>query len=154
MKFLNILIPTDFSDSSRHALHYGIGFAKRFNSQLDLLHVTENLPFPAGVDYEGVNVANIDNLLQKHAEQGFEQLIRETPDLGDLRKTTNIRSGVAYMEIINYASEASCDLIILATHGRSGLSHFLMGSVAEKVVRNSPCPVLTVKTPDFEFKQA
>lgn len=154
MKFSNILIPTDFSDSSKHALHYGIGFAKRFNSALDMLHVTESLPFPAGVDYEGFEVANVASVLHEQAEQGFEQLVRETPDLGDLRHTTNIRAGVAYMEIINFAAEQKSDLIILATHGRSGLSHFLMGSVAEKVVRNSPCPVLTVKMPDFEFQQA
>ena len=154
MQFNKILVPTDFSQSSRHALHYAIGFAKRFNTHLHLLHVTEDLPVLSYVDYEGFDLSRFTEHLREDAEKEFERLLRETPDLGDLRTTTKIRSGVSYPEIINEASDQECDLIILATHGRSGLSHFLMGNVAEKVVRNAPCPVLTVKVPEFRFEQA
>ena len=154
MKFDTILIPTDFSPASRHAMHYAIGFAKRFNSHLDLLHVTEDVPALTYVDSVGFDMAHFQTRLKEDAEQEFERLVRETPDLGDLRHAIHLRSGVPYMEIISQAQDTKIDLIILATHGRSGLSHFLMGSVAEKVVRNSPCPVLTVKMPDFKFEQA
>ena len=154
MRFDNILVPSDFSPSSQHAMHYAIDFAKRFNSNLELLHVTEDVPVLSYVDYEGFDLVQYQNRLREDADKEFERLLRETPDLGDLRCRTSITSGVPYMEIISAARDKDSDLIILATHGRSGLSHFLMGSVAEKVVRNSPCPVLTIKRPEFEFKQA
>ena len=154
MRFRKILVPSDFSQASQHALHYAIGFAKCFNTQLRLLHVTEDLPVLSYVDYEGFDLSQFSVRIREDAEKEFERLLRETPDLGDLRTTTAIQSGVPYMAIINEAKEQDCDLIILATHGRSGLGHFLMGSVAEKVVRNSPCPVLTVKMPEFQFESA
>ena len=154
MRFRKILVPSDFSQASLHALHYAIDFAKRFNTQLHLLHVTEDLPVLSYVDYEGFDLSGFAARLREDAEGEFERLLRETPDLGDLQTQTAIQSGVPYMAIINEAKEEDCDLIILATHGRSGLGHFLMGSVAEKVVRNSPCPVLTVKMPEFQFEPA
>ena len=154
VKFDTILVPTDFSPASLHALHYAIGFCKKFGSSLILLHVLEDLPVPTLTAYEGLDIAAYQERLNEDSRLHFERTVRETPDLGDINLTQKSRRGVPYMEIIDEATTSECDLIILATHGRSGLSHFLLGSVAEKIVRNSPCPVLTVKTPDFEFKKA
>ncbi len=154
MRFDRILVPVDFSASSQHALHYAIDFAKRFNSALDLVHVVEIMPVLSYVDYEGIDLEGFQEQLQKDADSEFDRWLRETPDLGDLRSKTHIRRDVPYLEVIDASKDYKSDLIILATHGRSGLSHFLLGSVAEKVVRNSPCPVLTVKKPDFHFEQA
>jgi len=154
MRFKNILVPTDFSDASRHAMHYAIGFCKKFGSSLCLLHVMEDLPVPTLSAYEGIDIGVYRERLEEDSKLQMERLIRETPDLGDINLKTKTRNGVPYMEIIDEAKESETDLIILATHGRSGLSHFLMGSVAEKIVRNSPCPVLTMKMPDFKFEEA
>ena len=154
MKFQIILVPTDYSDSSKHALHYAIGFSKKFGSRLRLLHVIQDLPVLSSSTYEGLDLPLYQERLREDAKRQMEQLVRETPDLHDARIHETLRSGVPYLEIIEEARECKADLIITATHGRSGLTHFLMGSVAEKIVRNSPCPVLTVKTPEFAFESA
>ncbi len=154
MRFQTILVPTDFSDSSRHALHYAIDFSKRFGSKLILLHVIEDLPVLASGAYEGIDIGAYQARLLQDSRDQFERLVRETPDLSDAQIAQRIRNGVPYLEIIEEAKESDVDLIITSTHGRSGLTHFLMGSVAEKIVRNSPCPVLTVKKRGFEFQHA
>lgn len=154
MRFQTILVPTDFSESSRHALHYAIDFSKKFGSRLVLLHVIEDLPVLASGAYEGINIAAYQQRLLQDSRDQFERLVRETPDLSDAETAQKVRNGVPYLEIIEEARETRADLIITSTHGRSGLTHFLMGSVAEKIVRNSPCPVLTVKMRDFAFKPA
>jgi nucleotide-binding universal stress UspA family protein len=154
MKFDKILVPTDFSEGSAHALHYAIGFCKTYGSSLKLLHVIEDLPVPSLTGYEGLDVGVYQERLREDCSLQFERVIRGTPDLGDIAIERCTRHGVPYMQIIEEARESGCDLIVLATHGRSGLSHFLLGSVAEKIVRNAPCPVLTMKMPDFDFENA
>ena len=154
MKFTKILVPTDFSEGSRHALHYAVGFCKQFGSSLVLLHVIEDLPVPSLTGYEGLDLGIYQERLQADSSLQFERVVRETPDLGDIEVERRTRNGLPYLEIIEEARESRVDLIVLATHGRSGLSHFLLGSVAEKIVRNSPCPVLTMRMPEFQFKKA
>ena len=146
-----ILLPTDFSDFSKSSLPWGCEFAEKFGAELHLLHVLQDLiamvpepglAFPPPGDYL--------RELQDAAERALSQL----PDEEWCSRVSIVRAtrqGPPFVEIIRYARENDIDLMILGTHGRSGLAHVLLGSVAERVVRKSPCPVLTIRPPGHEF---
>jgi universal stress protein A len=146
IKLDRILVPSDFSEFSRPAMLYGCAMAARFGAELHLLHIVPDpamlVPEAAAFSVEMME-AQSESLL-KDAEKALEKL---PPDGWENEKPVvrNARVGVAFMEIIDYAREESIDLIVIGTHGRSGLMHVLMGSVAERIVRKAPCPVLTVK---------
>ena len=139
----NILVPTDFSDYSAAAIEHASTFAVMYNAHLHVLHVVKDSPTPA----------------KQHTISGIENIPPYThiPTEDDLRKFVErwlirqskviqaIRFGQPYKEIVKYAHDEDIDLIVIATHGRTGLPHMLTGSVAEKIVRFSPIPVLTVK---------
>jgi universal stress protein A len=146
-----ILVPTDFSDYSRAALGYGCALAEKFGAELHLLHVLQDLvglvpepglAFPPPGDYM--------RELQASAERALDELPGPlAPDGLSIERAT--RQGPPFVEIVRYAREAEIDLIVLGTHGRTGLAHMLLGSVAEKVIRKAPCPVLTVRPSDLQF---
>lgn len=146
-----ILVPTDFSEYSQNALQYGCALAEKFEAELHLLHVLQDLvamvpepglAFPPPGDYM--------QELQKSAELALESLPpAEWNYPGAVTRTT--RTGPPFVEIIRYARDNDVDLLIMGTHGRGGLAHMLLGSVAEKVVRKSPCPVLTVRPDQHQF---
>lgn len=147
-----ILVPTDFSDFSQPALNYGCALAARFESELHLLNV---IPDPIVYAPEpmllAVSVAE-ETLaeLQAASTESLSKLPGE--DWSDACPVIRVtRQGVPFMEILRYASEQDVDLICLGTHGRTGLKHVLMGSVAERIVRKSPCPVLTVRPEGHQF---
>lgn len=146
-----ILLPTDFSEYSKPACNFACAFAEQFGAELHLLHVLQDLvamvpepglAFPPPGDYM--------QELQESAEKGLTQLLDPAWEDGKtiVRST---RQGSPFLEIIRYAKETDVDLIVMGTHGRSGLAHVLLGSVAEKVVRKAPCPVLTVRSADHQF---
>ncbi|GAB4143495.1 MAG: universal stress protein [Planctomycetaceae bacterium] len=146
-----ILVPTDFSEHSANALKYGCALAEKFSSELHLLHVLQDLvamvpepglAFPPPGDYIEELKTSAENALNKLPDPEWSlsaEVVRDT------------RQGPPFLEIVRYAKEKDVDLIVMGTHGRSGLSHMLMGSVAEKVVRKAPCPVLTVRPDQHEF---
>ena len=147
-----ILVPTDFSDFSRPAIDYGCAIAARFESELHLLHVVPDpaLLIPeAGMFSVEAMQAQSDDLAQRARSQ-----LNELPG-GDWDNgkpiIREVRIGTIFLEIIDYARAADIDLIVIGTHGRSALMHVLMGSVAERIVRKSPCPVLTVKPEGHQF---
>ena len=148
----NILVATDFSEGSAAALTYGRALARQFGARLHLLHAVET----AGIDVAGVDtyVAAIPQLRAEFEEQAratLEQTVTDA-DRRDLHAVTALRTLEAPARaIVAYAVEAAIDLIVIGTHGRRGVSHLVMGSVAEKVVRTAPCPVLTVRHPEREF---
>ena len=152
-----ILVPTDFSTASDAAVQYGIALAEAFHASLCLLHVAVRHELQIIVERQLV----IDRFLNEPATTGHHNVARElfsnvlTSDQErGLRAEYVVRaSGVGgpYAEIVRYAKERSVDLIVMGTHGRGFMTHMLMGSVAEKVVRRSPCPVLTVRNPEHEF---
>ena len=147
-----ILLPTDFSEQSHGAAAYACSFAEKFGAELHLLHVVQDLvtmvPEP-GLAYPPP--ANYTAELVAAAEQALARL--PDPSLtANLSVVRTTRQGAPFVEIIRYARDNNVDLIVMGTHGRSGLAHVLLGSVAERVVRKAPCPVLTVRPAGHEFQ--
>ena len=149
-----ILFPTDFSDFSEVALKYALQFATDYKATLHVTHVVDNAyQFSMGA-YPGMipSIMPMVDAMVKEAEKGVQRLAAER--IGQSVKTvTKVLVGRPFEEIINYATSQAIDLIVIGTHGRGGLSHMLLGSVAEKVVRTAQCPVLTVHHPEHEFVQ-
>ena len=143
----SILVPTDFSETSMVAVRYGVALARVFNAQLSLLHVLHE---GFGVEVAAPLSLGLLGAAQDEARERLGQLLTEQ-EREELRSETVLREGVPDAEIVRYAGERNIDLIVLGTHGHSGLAHLLMGGVAEKVVRKAPCPVLTVRHPEHEF---
>ena len=133
-----ILVPTDFSETSDAALKYGIGLAQAFSAQLYLLHVPKT-----GVNFE----ADFPMVQFETAPQERLETLVGEQEARQLRPEYALRIGAPSDEIVRYAGYREIDLIVMGTHGRSGMPHMLMGSVAEKVLRTAPCPVLTVRPP-------
>jgi nucleotide-binding universal stress UspA family protein len=145
-----ILVPVDFSDFSTKALDYALAFADQFDAQVILLHVVEPAVYPESSMLVATALDDLNNDLTKVAQQKLNELKRER--IGDrVSSELLVRLGRAFSEIVAAASELDVDLIILATHGYTGLKHVLLGSTAERVVRHAPCPVLTVRDPEHEF---
>ena len=145
-----ILVPTDFSKHSHNALRYASAFAEKFGSELYLLHVVQDLSLFMADAISGTQpyLPPTEQMIQG-IKESLDRMIRE--QLPNLKVHPLVREGAPFYEIITCAKESDIDLIILGTHGRGILAHMLMGSVAEKVVRKAPCPVLTVRDPEHEF---
>ncbi len=148
-----ILAPIDFSDYSKNALKYAAQFAKEFNSELYLVYVVEPMIYPADFSMGQIAIPSADIDLQTRAE---EELVNLSKTLDpSIRVETMIKTGKPFVEIIETAKEKDIDLIIIATHGHTGVEHLLFGSTAEKIVRKAPCPVLTLREPikGFQFNK-
>jgi universal stress protein A len=152
MTLKNILVATDFSEPSDAALTYGRELAGRFDATLHVLHVAENVYITTfGADSFAAVAPNVQEEIEEAARLRLEQLLIDSDGSGP-RTTPVIRTSASpAFAIIDYAGEQGIDLIVMGTHGRGALAHLLMGSVAEKVVRLAPCPVLTVRHPEHEF---
>ena len=143
-----VLCPTDFSECAEHALKYAIELARRFESKLYLLHVLDTRVYGHLEPFASTVWSIYD--AKEQAAKGIAEIIPEQ-ERKALHSESQIREGTPFVEIIKFAREAEIDLIVLGTHGRTGLSHMLMGSVAEKVVRKAPCPVLTIRPSNKDF---
>jgi nucleotide-binding universal stress UspA family protein len=137
-----ILVTTDFSDHSAAALDHAISLAEFHRAELHLLHVIEEgtPPAPRKGDARPASVQRREASARRQMARFIYEHIDEFTTIRDA-----IRFGTPDIEFIRYAKENAIDLIVIATHGRTGLAHIVMGSVAERVVRSSPVPVLTVK---------
>ena len=146
-----ILVPTDFSKFSQHALTYAAAFAEKFGAELYLLHVVQDLALviPEVIPIEPPLTPSVQQLTTA-VQSAFDRVVEENR-LQGLTVHREVREGTPFYEIIRYAREATIDLIVMGTHGHTGLAHVLLGSVTEKVVRKAPCPVLTVRHPEHEF---
>ncbi len=147
MDISRILVPTDFTEHASHALHAAHSLATRFGAKVTLLHVYQ---VPAYALPEGVIFATAEVLSDLHSQ--LSERLKQTAAkyFPDIDVETKLRSGGAAEEIVAEAEECGANLLVIATHGRSGLSHLLIGSVAERVVRLSPAPVLTLRPPRDE----
>jgi universal stress protein A len=144
----DVLVPIDFSTGSDTALMYGREIARTFEARLHTLHAVEDVYMQlmmAGGAVSGTAAVEIQRDLENAAQTRLDALVRDD-DRRELRAQTALRTGVAAAQaIVDYAQENAINLIVMGTHGREGVAHLLMGSVAERVVRTAPCPVLTVR---------
>jgi nucleotide-binding universal stress UspA family protein len=147
-----ILVPTDFSKHSDNALRYAAAFAEKFGSELYLLHVVQDLALfvpEAVLAAAALPAAPVEQF--RVAARAALQRVVDGLQLPGLTIHPEVAEGVPFDAIIRLARQRDVDLIVMGTHGHTGLAHLLMGSVAEKVVRKAPCPVLTVRHPEHEF---
>ncbi len=143
-----ILVPTDFSEQGKTALMYAVAFADQFGAVVDLLHVME--PVPPGALLSYISLDELKKGVRNDAEKQMEELHTAWEDYA-FPVHRVIVEGHPFVEIIKHAKDSNADMIIMGTHGRGAIAHMLLGSVAEKVVRKAPCPVLTVRHPEHEF---
>jgi len=142
-----ILVPVDFSKHSAHAMQYGEEFAARFRAELHLLHSFETMPIMSGDGaYFPPDVAAEEEAAATRTLEGLK--VNTVDEAQVVRK---LKHGHPFVEIVRYAKDNEIDLIVMGTHGRGAIAHMLLGSVAEKVVRKAPCPVLTVREGEHEF---
>jgi nucleotide-binding universal stress UspA family protein len=145
-----ILVPIDFSEYSKNSLRYAVPFARQFGAELILVYVVEPTVYPSDVAFGQMGIPSLERELRERGKVELDRLV-EAHTGEEVAVRTMIRTGKPYLEIINVAKEETVDLIIIATHGHSGVEHVLFGSTTEKVVRKAPCPVLTLRSPEHEF---
>jgi nucleotide-binding universal stress UspA family protein len=151
IKLKKILYPTDFSESSLEALKYAVSFARDYQAKLVLMHVVNEKIFSEGLSLPRVEAPEaLGQEMAAEAERQLKVLIPAEQRQG-LDWELVILSGMPFLEIIRYARANDVDLIVIGTHGRSGIEHIMFGSTAEKVVRKAPCPVLSVRPASREF---
>ncbi|MBP9120574.1 MAG: universal stress protein [Ignavibacterium sp.] len=149
-----VLVPIDFSDYSKSALKYAVNFAKSFNAEIILVYVVEPVIYPPDFSMGQIAMPSITTEWDDRARDELQKLAKsEINEIANVK--TIIKTGKPFVEIIETAKEENIDLIIIATHGHSGVEHILFGSTAEKVVRKAPCPVLTLREPikGFDYKE-
>ena len=141
-----IVVPTDFSKYSLVALDYAAGLAEAYGARLKVVFVNEpGLEIP-DMAWVGTKEKSMDDRQLAEARRAIEKIVLVgVPE--NVPATAEVLYGEAVARIIEYASDTNADLVVMATHGRTGVSHALLGSVAEQIVRKAPCPVLTLKNP-------
>ena len=138
-----VLVPTDFSAASDAALDYARVVASRFNATVHLLHVVENSTIIGGMEPSAADTPGVRSAMLEDARSRLS--LRAHPAGVPAVADSEVIFGVPEITIVEYARARDASLIVMGTHGRTGVAHLLMGSVAEKVVRTAPCPVLTVR---------
>jgi universal stress protein A len=144
-----ILCPTDFSEPSYEALKAADELALHFGAALHIVNVVPVVPIveaPIGVESASFNVASYQQELEAQAERAIKNLVDQKVSKG-INAVADILIGNEAGEIVRYAQENSIDMIVIATHGRSGWRRFIAGSVTDQVVRQATCPVLTIRKP-------
>lgn len=144
VEFKHILVPTDFGESSQRALEIAIDLSNKYHARLTLLHTYEVPVY----SYEGMTSSPVDLLTpvreaaERQVDIALADVKKRTPDAQGI-----LRYGVPWQEILRIVENQGVDLVVMGTHGRRGITHALLGSVAEKTLRMSPVPVLTVRAP-------
>ena len=144
MEFRHILAPTDFSEYSKKAVASALELAKKFGAKLSILHVVELPPYPVEGYVPPSLTATFIEDLEREASQELAQVVPEAEGAG-VEVARLVAVGTPYRKIIDMAEAEQVDLIVMATAGRTGFSHLIMGSIAERVVRTASCPVLTIR---------
>jgi len=148
----NILVATDFGEAADSALAYGRELAQRFDATLHVLHVAENVYITAfGAETYASFAPDLQRDIEQSAHRRLNEAVIDSDGSGPRTVPAVMTSGSPAFAIIDYANDHDIDLIVMGTHGRGTLGHFLMGSVAERVVRLAGCPVLTIRQPERDF---
>ncbi len=151
----NILVATDFGEASEAALRYGRELAKRFDATLHVLTVAENIAIATfGAETFAAVAPQLQSEIEATARQTLHEALIDSDHSGPVTRPIVLTSSSPAAAIVDYAHEHDINLIVMGTNGRGVLEHFLMGSVAERVVRLAPCPVLTVRARERDFVQA
>lgn len=150
IKLKKVLLPTDFSESARHAFGYAVSFAHEYRAELTLLHVVENLTVGYASDLFPVPMAEVFQEISGYARTELAKLAEEAKQRG-IKVSEIVVQGKPSAEIVRHAAENEVDIIVLGTHGKGMLDQALFGSTTERVVRRAPCPVLTVPRAGHEF---
>ena len=151
MRIKTILFPTDFSNGARAAMDHAVSLAMDYQAKLILLYVIQDISIAEWYIPSTLAVADRTEDMRKSASQEMDKWVADvSAKVNDVEKM--VARGVPFVEIIKTAKEKSADLIVIGTHGRTGIDHLLFGSTAEKVVRKAACPVLTVRIAGKEFK--
>ena len=152
MNVKKILFPTDFSGGSANALPYAADMAKHYGAKLYLLHVIQDIAEATGWYVPHVSLDELYRDIEKNAAKELDRYgVEELRGIKDIERI--VVKGRPYDEILKFARENKADLIVIGTHGRKGLDRVIFGSTAGKVVRDAPCPVLSVRLPDHEVKK-
>lgn len=144
-----IMVPLDFSEHARKALRYAVKLAEQFGSEIELVNVVTPTIYAEGIVFP-VAMENLELENKKHAREQLERITRDAAVEHITWKTT-VLMGSPYDEIVRLAMERQTDLLLITTHGRTGLQHFLLGSTAERILRHAPCPVMVVRDKEHEF---
>ena len=144
-----ILLPTDFSEYSSHAIPYACALAEEYEAELHVLHVLEKVP---SVPYFGMGLTT-PGYVEESGQRAQELLEHVLPQdwPGRERAVKVLRHGSPFVETIRYVQEADIRLMVITTHGRTGLAQVLLGSQAAKLIQKAPCPVLTVRPEGHQF---
>jgi nucleotide-binding universal stress UspA family protein len=161
-----ILVPTDFSEGSQTALAHATTLARLFKAKIVVLHVIETLTYTMTESLQRVDaytmvksmtespqLMDVYALVKRAVEPALDQLVQDLQK-DHVSATRCLVQGTAYDQIVAQAKEVGADLVVMGTHGRRGVNHLFMGSVAERVVRMAPCPVLTVRSQDGRAAQS
>jgi nucleotide-binding universal stress UspA family protein len=144
-----ILVPIDFSDCSKKALQYALPLARQHHASITLFYVVPTASY-AGGEYGGIDYLSLEAETRANSDQALAALAVDEIR-GEVSADTVVGTGSPALEIIEFAKRMPADLIVVSTHGRTGLKHAFLGSVAEHVVRRAPCPVLVVREQEHEF---
>ncbi len=139
-----ILVPIDFSDHSKSALRYAVEFAAVVHAELLLVYVVEPAMYPADFSFGQVALPDFGNELRKRGEEGLKNLVRDVIHNAVPARAV-VRTGKPFLEIIDAAEEENIDLIMISSHGHTGVEHILFGGTAEKVIRKARCPVFVIR---------
>jgi nucleotide-binding universal stress UspA family protein len=148
--YFDILVPVDFSPYSQKALRYGSTLAHQFEANLHLLHVFDQPIHPAHYGLGDDLLIRLNPEMQRRSHEEMNRLVEQL-DAANVKCQTHVREGRAYSEVVRFAQEKECDLVVMGTHGVSGLEHFLLGGTTEKVMRHASSPVLAVKLKERDF---
>ena len=155
MMVKHILVPIDFSEGSRAALRYAVELADKLDASIDALHVWEPAPYiaPTQLIWIGGDARSFWSHMDQSLREQLNALIAEEAADAHLPIHAHVQAGYVAQSLLERLKHGNYDLVVMGTHGRTGLSHLLLGSVAERIVRLAPCPVLTIRVPKHREKE-
>lgn len=145
LEIKKILVPVDFSEPSRRAIEYAVAMKKVFNATLEIVHVIFDETYLVTSYVPHGTLQGFLGELETGAKQHLDEFVESCELLKGLEFSLKLLKGTPYSEITEWAESIGADMIVIGTHGRTGLDHVLFGSTAEKVIGRAHCPVLTVK---------